>query len=371
MQQVKTYLLPFILSIWLFGCMTVPVTKEPKPWVRSLNSAVTVNPTAKIKIQVSGTSTPLLGSEQLISDRILDKLTYLLKRRGFTFNNETPEYVVQLLYKTERRDKMQFYSSISTSSLQAFSSITTAGMGVRSGLGVIFAQAINEMFSSATTTAEQAAEQKLSYAHTISIELHDKDGLIIWKGESAWDTDELDLVAQIVPAIQLTISSLPTDPKTLPEIQELKSSHVLNYYILWCRDIWFTCPALPNRIQFRDPASYSYDKPRLPGGVKNPNALAAYVDLIQTAEYALPSGDEEDWKDPIQASLWKEVTLGGQYTLGSSMKPTNILITIVGRSDGYYIDECKVATDQEYSQFTSKLSKWQQMLQDYYDVYVD
>jgi len=209
----------------------------------------------------------------------------------------------------------------------------------------------------------------LSYTHIISIEVHGKDGVMVWKGESTWDSNELDMIRRIVPAIQLILSDLPSAQGIRPDAPEVKNSHVLNYFKLECEDTWFTCPALPWRIKFeRNPSSET--RTSIPRSIKDPAALAAYVDLIQTAEYVLPDGNEKDWKDPLRISLWENVTLGGQYLLGPDRIPVNIIIKLTGRSNGYYTNECKIATGEEFSRFSGQFSKWRQVLQDYYDVYV-
>lgn len=369
MKFIRPTILPLFFSIIILGCATVPTLRVPQPWIRSLKSSQPINATAKLKIDVSGSTVPLLGNEQLTADRIREKLSYLLKQRGFSIDNASPEYVVQLLYKTERTDKFRFSSTISSTNVQAYAIATSSGAGATSGLGVSIARAVSALATRSTTVGKQTAEQMLSYTHTISIELRSRDGLIVWKGESTWDSDELNLINRIVPAIQLILSDLPSDRATRPEIPEVKSSHALNYYKLECQDNWFTCPALPYRILFEDRKLSAEARPSIPGSVENPYALVAYVDLIQTAEYALPDGNEKDWKDPIKVSLWKRVTLGGQYLLGPSKKPVNILIKLSGKTDGYYIDECKVASDEEFGKFSVQFSKWRQALQDYYDVY--
>ena len=49
--------------------------------------------------------------------------------------------------------------------------------------------------------------------------------------------------------------------------------------------------------------------------------------------------------------------------------PVNILITLRGESNGYYIDNCKIASDDEYGRFEDKLFEWQQAVSKMYDVY--
>jgi hypothetical protein len=364
LQAICLFLLLFII-----GCATVPSLRVSQPWIRSLKSNQLIEPTKNIKVEVAGITSPLLGSEQLTSDKLKLYLTRLIKRRGFLIDNTTYDYLMKLSYRTDRNDKIKYSSSISSTNAQAYVISTGSGAGATSGLGVSIARAVGAIVSSSRTMGTQTAEQTLSYIHTISMELSNREGVLLWKGESTWDSEELNLMNGIIPALQLILSDLPTDKTVRPEIPEVKETHVKNYYRLECKDAWFTCPALPYRILFSDKNSrYTLDV-SIPSEIKNQNAFAAYVDLVQTAEYALPKGNTDDWSDPLKLSLWENVTLGGQYFLGPQKTPVNILIKLTGKSDGYYIAECKIATDKEYSDFNNNLTTWRQILKNYYDVY--
>ncbi len=358
----------FFAILLICGCTTVPSLRVSQPWIRSLKSNQVIDPTKSIKVEVSGNTSPLLGNEELTASKLRYSLSQLLKRRGFTTDNGTYDYLVKLSYRTVRNDKMNYSSTVASTNLQVYGISTNTGAGATSGLGVSIARAIGFLSSRASTVSAQTLDQVLSYTHTISIELSNKEGFLLWKGESTWDTQELNLISGIIPALQLILSDLPSDRSVRPEIPEVKDDHVINYYRLECKDVWFTCPALPYRILFDD-NNLNNKEILIPDGIKNQNALAAYVDLIQTAEYALPDGDEKDWKDPLDISLWKEVTLGSQYFLGPQKTPVDILIELKGKSDGYYINECKIATSKEFSEFNTKLIKWREILSDYYDVY--
>jgi hypothetical protein len=365
MKNYFRALLYFVIPL-IIGCATVPSDRVLHPWVRSLQSSQNIIPTKNIKIEVNGTTSPLLGNEQLTSDGLRSVLSTLIQRRGFIINDGKYDYLVKLIYKTDRNDKMQYHSSVSSNTAQITKISTGSGAGSTSGLGVSIARAIGLLASSSSSYANQSSEQIVSYTHTISIEFINKEGNILWKGESTWDSEELNLINRITPALQLILSDLPSDKTLRPEISEVKDTHVKNYFKLECQDIWFTCPALPYRILFNNPYTYGQS---IPSGILNRNAFAAYVDLIQTAEYALPKGDELDWVNPLEISLWETVTLGGQYYLGPQKTPINILIKLTGKTDGYYIDECKIASDEEYSNFNMKLNNWREALSNYYDVY--
>lgn len=359
-----------LFSLVHFDCVTVPTLRVSQPWIRSLESQHQVQPIKSVKIEISGTTSPLLGNEELTAHRLRSNLSYLIRRRGFNITDNFPDYILRLTYKTERSAKLHFTSAVSSSNLNAYAIATGSGAGATSGLGVSIARAVSAVVSRSTTVSSQTAGESISYTHTISIEISDREGSLVWKGESTWDSPELNIISRIIPALQLLLSDLPADRTIRPEVPEIKESHVLNYYRLECEDVWFTCPGLPYRIQFSERSKTLEQKRSLPRSINNPSALAAYVDLIQTAEFALPDGNEKDWKDPLKVSLWKRTTLGGQYLVGPSKKSVNVLIKLVGKSDGYYVDDCRVATDQEFSNFNARLAQWSKALQDYYDVYV-
>jgi hypothetical protein len=316
---------------------------------------------------------PLLGDEQLTAERIRERLSYLLRRRGFAIQEESPDYVVQIFYKTDRNDKFQFSSTFSSYQTSEFAIATTAGAGATSGLGVSIARAVGALGAISSTIGWQSGEQLLPYTHTIAIEIKGQDDHTVWKGEATWDSQELNILNQILTAMQLILTDLPSDTSYRPEAPEVKSSHTKNYFNLCCRGRWFTCPALPYRIFFQEEEAKKgiftravSPEPKL-GSIKEPSAFAAYIDLIETAEFALPSGD--DWKDPLQASLWKKATLGGQYLIGPDRKPTNVLIKLFGQKEGYYIEKCWVANEKEYADFERRMEEWQQVLAAYYDVF--
>jgi hypothetical protein len=193
---------------------------------------------------------------------------------------------------------------------------------------------------------------------------------VLFRSESTWDSPDFNILRNIVPALQLILSYLPADHTICPYVQEIQMAHVVNYFMLECDDVWFTCPALPYRIMFKKKQINDQGKLDVPREIKDAYALAAYVDLIETAEYALPSGDEDNWKDPTQLSLWEEVRLGGQYFMGNSRRPVNIIIKLTAKSDSYYITECNVVSDDDFVKFSFEFSKWREALRDYYDVYV-
>lgn len=369
-NRLVNWFIIILTCVLAVGCTSVPTVRVARPWIRALKSTDTIAVGSKLKIEVSGNTLPLLGGEDLTIQGIRDKITFLLRRRGYVIENSSYDYAVQLSYKTERADKLQLSSTVSSASRVNMAFATNSVAGATSGLGVSIARAVGAITNQSSIVSEQSAEQMLSYSHTISIEIRNRTGKLVWKGESTWDSENLDLLSRLLPALQLILSDLPSDKKFRPDVPEVKGSHTENYYRLEVLDTWFTCPALPFRIWFKEPEPGTNSKPYIPSSVHTANALGAYLDLLQTAEYALPSGDDDDWKNPIRISLWEKVMIGGQYLLGPHRQPINVLIKLSSRSAGYIVDGCWVATDEQYAQFQEKLSRWQNALTDYFDVFV-
>ncbi|MFI5252209.1 MAG: hypothetical protein ACHQQQ_07235 [Bacteroidota bacterium] len=353
----------FSVALILSGCASVPEEFVNRPWSRTLKSDNIISIKSTIKVEVTGITSPLLGSEELIGSQIKNHVENLLLRRGFTTNGDIPDYTLSLIYKTQRENKLNSSSMISTSS----SSASKYGTFTQSSLGVNIAQVLASAVTRSSTVSTQNMVTIVSYTHAISLEIRDKSKQVVWKGESTWDSDELDILKRIKPALQIILSDLPTDHTYHPSIQEIKDTHFYNYYRLNARNVWFTCPSLPYWIIFDEfPATTS----NVPQYIENQNALACYVDLIQTAEFAVPQGDESNWTKPLNPSLWQSVTMGGEYLLGPNNKPVNIIIKLVGQSEAYHVESCYIANDSEYARFQDRLTKWQAALADYYDFYV-
>jgi hypothetical protein len=176
----------------------------------------------------------------------------------------------------------------------------------------------------------------------------------------------------LATGLQVLFSQLPYDPGHLPNVPAIKVGKEASFYRTYCEGGWFACPALPSRIAFDPlPADIDYllsDGPSPLGRTREPKALAAYLDLIQTAEFALPLGSD-DYSDPLARKLWSKARLGGQYELKPSGAVVNVLITLKGRTNGYLVDECYLATNQEYREFMSNLNAWQDAIREYFDFY--
>lgn len=256
-----------------------------------------------------------------------------------------------------------------------FYSVNNLGISNYFGYGVNIANAVSSSrFSSQNMSINQISES-IMYRHNITVEIYNKFikyEKLIWKGEAIWESPSLEIRNGAQIAFQILFSNLPSDPDYRVIIPEVKESHRNNFYRQYCYERWFACPALPFRIRFDDiayqGASRISTNAKIPSSIVNPETLSAYVDLIQTAEYALPLGSK-NWENPTDEYLWSKAKLGGLYYLGSNNKPVNILIDLKGSSTGYVIDKCWIATDEEFSKFQHDIDRWRANLINYFDFY--
>lgn len=325
-----------------------------------------IKPSALLKTEVDGKAIPLLGEEQLVQDEIRAELNGLLKRRSFRISDSGGDFRVRLTYSTVRNDKFRSSSYFSSASSSSLASGSEARAGSTTGLGIAIARALSWMSTTSIASSENTVENVTSYTHTIAVEFINKDDSLVWKGEATWESDELNILVRLLPSLQVLLSDLPGGAATLPEVPKVKPSHSLNYFRLTCVERWFSCPALPYRISVESKNDLHHDE--VPDCITDPMAFAAYTDLIQTAEFALPEGDD-NWKDPLRPELWRKVLLGGQYILTPGNEKANVLISLEGNNSGYFASKCWIAKDAEYANFENRLNLWKTTLQAYYSVF--
>jgi len=362
MRRHISYLAVIAVACFVAACgPKLPQIRVWRPWLRSLE-ADNVGAAARLQTVVQGLTEPLLGDEDLIHQSLKENLDRLLQRRGFQIVGDNPDYEVRLTYAVKREDKLEIATNSYASS--------ALGIAVARKVGVL-------AYRSAGATAVSVGEEA-AYVHTFSVEFFSSGGRAIWKGEATWDSRELDVLSSISSPLQLALSGLPSDPLYVPLVPAVKVTHGFNYYTENCLHKWLTCPALPYSIAFPSISSRDYKKKWTPNGikkeflipndVKNPEALEAYVDLISTAEYALPTGIKK-WNDPTDVNLWKKAKLGGRYRLGADGQVVNVIIELSGSADGYTVGKAYIATDAQYGTFETDLLRWKQALKDYYDFY--
>ena len=355
-----------ILAQLFAGCMTLPSQQVWRPWTRTFNGQGKLPVYSKIFVKVKGHTSSLVGNEDLLQNDIKERVSDLLERRGYRISENPKDYNLLLIYETYRNDKVNSYSEASTRSSNL--AVSYNGYKSNAALGIMIASAVFGLANQSASKVSNSTETVESYTHIISLEILNYDSTSIWKGESTWDSYNIDLTTDMMPALQILMSWLPSDKTTYPSVAEVKETKKDNYYNLNCKGRSFSCPALPYKIAFNYHYALETDRNvKSPKSVIDAKAYDAYLDLIHTAEYALPLGDD-DYSFPLDEKLWADVEIGGKYLIGNDKQPTNILIKLTGEPTGYKIEKCWIASTEEYRHFETQLFTWQNALKEYYDL---
>lgn len=378
----------------LVGCAAPPTMTAWRPWTRTLPvNASSLSPHATIALSVHGTTEPLAGTEALFQGSLARHCKDALKRHGYVVTESNATYQATLSYRTVRREAMDIQSSFATSTVGRTASAVGAGAAAGAGVGALgigIAEAVQRATIASSSAATTSVRSGAVYMHTVGLEIADQGGVVVWKGESAWDSKSVDLASSARMVLGLLVSDLPSDPQVTTPIEEIKPTHVGNYYKLYCSDPYFSCPGLPYLISFElatelrlsgdvTAASQKSTDARaahLPTSIVHGNALAAYRDLIENAEIALPlGGGRSAWKNPLDPKLWSKVRLGGRYTLGPARKPASVLVTLqtgtAANGTCYFVREARTATPEEFAVFERDLGDWQLALKQFYGMSVE
>ena len=365
MKTVKFVISGLLMLMLFINCATTPKTRVYRPWYRVNEGESKLVVPSYISLEVEGETGFLLGDGELINDELKKILEKILLRRGFNIDNNNPRYKVLLKYRSTLDKTLRSLSSFQSQNRSTNIAFSSQNYGVR------LASMMTAISNNQSQTASTLIYESESYTHTVLVEFYSNSGKLIWTGESKWNSINLDILDEISLPVQLLLSNLPSDFDHLIKIKEIKESHQKTYYSIFCSEVSFSCPALPNRLMF--PRTLKSVRPQtvnIPSCVKNPKALEAYVDLLSNAEYALPTGSS-NWDDPLNFSLWSKVTLGGRYSFGNNGEPVNILIKVRGEASKYVITGCQIVSSAEYASFQNSMKKWQKSLKDYFDFYVD
>lgn len=196
--------------------------------------------------------------------------------------------------------------------------------------------------------------------------LFDLGGALLWKAESQIVDAGMDIPRAVRWPLQLLVANAPSTPAQVARVHEMQNGSEKTMYLLECYGRRFQCPALPYYISF-DASRRHYST--YPRSIVDPQALAAYVDLLQSAAFAVPTGSE-DYSQPLATSLWNEALLGGRYLIGMSTTETPVLVSLVTRGGLHEVSKCWIASETEYQAFLAKRDAFKAALGRYYDVYV-
>ena len=352
-------LLTIALSIANFGCTSVHPIPIPRQWARQLGDPTSIKLNSTIQIEVKGQTDPMVGGEELVQHELKLILSDLLIRRGNNISDLNPDSKMILYYKTVRAEKTK------TSITSTFSSDNVSYLGI----GVRAAQSINA--SSIGSQTEINYSKETWYTHTIAIEAF-HGGLAVWKGESIWDSQDPDILEGSKSALQFPLAYLIKDNNHAINIPEVKESHFLDFFTIKCKQRWFTCPGLPYRVAFpryvgfAGAWNYVEDIKELPKYIQNPENISAYIDLVETSETALPTG-AGDLKNPFDINLWKQITLGGLYSISGKTK--KIIVLLSSTPVGYIVTSCKETDDSDWQKYQSDLGIWNSKLREHWSMY--
>jgi hypothetical protein len=360
-MRFKTTLLVLSIGLWLaLGCSTTPEVRVWQPWTKVSGE---VNTIGDIQVSVDYESNPFPGSNVLKESNVESVLEELLLRRGYNVSND-PTTSMRLLASlhTTRRDHLQtgyqYRPRYSAKYLQG-SVIATHSVGVT------IATIISSLDIKRGPQALTDIHTREGYTHTLGIMISDGNN-ILWKGESTWDSVDPDIQSHFIPSVQLLFSSLPANPEVLPKVREVNPDKGFDFFLLNCWNRWFSCPALPYRIVFTRPTQGGAVSNRASSpfittsDIQNEEAFAAYVDLLNTSEFALPKGNSK-YNYPLDDVLWKKVQLGGVYDIeGKGI--TKILIDLEGYSGGYEVRKCRIPSSEEWTEYVEKKAEWESAL---------
>ena len=369
-----------LLSMAL-GCgVVVPRKTVWRPWNRIFQSDGEIRIGATLTTSVSGECSPLLGEQSLFDVNVKEALDQLLSRRGYRVVDTSASFTLDVVYRTEKVDKLNMstsqysysYQSSSTTAKSGSGSKALSGRGYSGAAGIAIASSVARLIAGSAQQLSQTITTTTGYSHTFSLEMRNVGQELTWKAETVWESSSVDPRNDLYAVLQIMISDLPADSRIVTRTPKLKESHRDNYMFENCSDRWFSCPALPYRIYFPVVEFKSEDGLVFVelDFVKNPEALPAFVDLAKTAEYALPMGSK-DYDNPVDLNLWKRVALGGTYYLGNSDRPQRVFVKLKGQPSGYAVEECWIGTEEEFTSFSKALSRWKESVGEYYDMFED
>ncbi|NGP90265.1 DUF4136 domain-containing protein [Fodinibius halophilus] len=374
-QFIKFFATVFIIALFA-SCATTPQVQVERPWTRTLGQAQSIELGSSIFINVSGDEEYLLIDNPLMDNSVYNVIKNQLVRRDFEIvsSKNDAEYVLNVEYQSKDVQVMQTELSSFQSSYQQSAS--------GSGYGVLAALAVSEQTSSNQSVNQAEVSTQTAYRHTLGFSITQNDQTV-WTGESTWKSSSLDVSNRITSTTQLLLSKLPGYGEVTPRVKAVNPEKKNNYYNQFIKGNSFFGPSLPYLINFyklsgsRTGPNSSGSRTRPNQGlsisesniarISNPRILHAIVDLIQTAEYALPK--EPNYENPISTSQWAKVKLGGEYYIGNDDEKTYIIVNLVGDKTGYNIDSASKVNRQEYNRFLNDLKKWITALNNYYEVF--
>jgi len=369
--NLTNILLSAFLLLLITACSVAPTRMIWRPWTRVMSDVTPMASGSRISVSITGKTIPLIGDESIFQKVIKSEFENLIIRRGFTIDSKNPDYSMAIQYEVTRRDltRSEFYAS--QSSLDIYSTKSSTRVSSKN-LGAAVASAIVLAGYRSQSVVSQVQTTEIVYTNIISLECRDSNGILIWKGESSWDSEDLDSRDGAAYALRLLTSDLPKQSDVV-NVPMIKKERIKDYLRLNVGYRSFSSPALPYEVTFLDKANtsstngFSIDSEN---GLSEDSAFAyaGFVDLVTYAETALPN-TAMSWEDPLDRNLWKTVTLGGLYKIGDSDNFTPLMISLRGTNTGYIVSKSWIATSEEYAKFQADLNRWQLRLSEFFNVF--
>lgn len=351
-----------ILVAFITACATTPIVEVSKPWTRTMGNAQTIGNPSKIYVSIEGSEEHLLLNNTLLESEIYSTIQDQLLRRNFEIvdDRQASDYVLSVNYHSEDIQVMRS----TVTSYQNTRQNSSAGTST----GILAALAVSAQASESKSTSKAELTSRTAYQHTLGISIIDED-LLIWTGESTWESSNANILGRLHSVSQILLSNLPGYGEIIPTVPAVNSNKEENFYNIYVRGNNFVGPSLPYSINFQQSSKSAavMDSKLKIEGVSDTRISYAVIDLIQTAEYAVPFNP--DYGSPISTGQWNRVNLGGEYFIGDDTEPTNIIVELRGRQQGYTIKSAIIANQREYDQYLDQLNTWQNALETYYDVF--
>ena len=369
------YLIIFLFVKFVLGCETAPPVK-PIAWMRTLSSSIEIEAGSVISVKVTGVTNPLSGDERLVAKRLEEYVSDLLSRRGYVISDANFNYRCNISYKTNMGSRIAVNTQEKLYISSMFSDTALGETGAS-----LFSTAVGMVIPGSNLNVN--VNETAAFLHNISVNLLDRNNNLIWTGDTAWETSDLDILQSSYMVFKRLFINLPKTNDVLAKVPRIKEDRIIDYFTLFCKGQWFTSMALPYQIRFdplieicqdtsdsRDSKLYTelQISNELPNTISEGQNLAAYIDLILMSEMALPSGTIEEWKkEPLSEKIWNEVQLGGRYIIGNNSVTKNIILNLklISGGNGYSVNKCTVVDDNEYNKFMQKMLQWQNIAKEY------
>jgi len=338
-----------IILIFVGGCATSPVLYVDAPWKRIVNPGE-VSLSDSYSLEISGSDVVFPKGSHYTSEKINQIINDYLIRRGMKIINSEKGPSIKVYYNTEKH----FVDNIDISAIQDVSFPNFGDNDLYSSLIGIYTDKVNVKNSVNIKNTFREV-----FIHALEIEIVDKDDNLKWRGETRWYDDNFDISESLTKVVKYLVSELPRVDEPQVKLKKIKKESFSIYFDINLRAENFVCPALPYYIRFD-----AYPN-RLPKGIKNPEYMSGYRDMLLYAEKAIPVGDAYD--DLMSEKLWKKAWIASEYTI--SGEKIMLLIKLVGNPDGYKISECKEATELEKEYYTLKSNEYENAVKSYFNYY--